>query len=46
MIEFFKPFPGKWLVGISGALEMKERHFLGKNVFWENIELYLKNGEC
>ena len=28
--------PENWLVGISGALGMKESHFLSKNVFWEN----------
>ena len=34
------------LVGISGALGMKESHFLSKNVFWENAVGYLRNGEC
>ena len=33
------------LVGISGALGMKESHFLSKNVFWENAVGYLRNGE-
>ena len=28
--------PENLLVGISGALGMKESHFLSKNVFWEN----------
>ena len=28
--------PENLLVGISGALGMKERHFLSKNVFWKN----------
>ena len=34
------------LVGISGALGMKESHFLSKNMFWENAEEYLRNSEC
>ena len=40
----FKPLPlcsalpENWLVGISGALKMKESHFLSKNMFWENAE--------
>ena len=34
------------LVGISGALGMKESHFLSKNVFWENAVGYLRNSEC
>ena len=34
------------LVGISGALGMKEIHFLSKNVFWENAVGYLRNSEC
>ena len=38
--------PENLLVGISGALGMKERHFLSKNVFWENALGYLRNGEC
>ena len=38
--------PENWLVGISGALGMKESHFLSKNVFWENAVGYLRNGEC
>ena len=33
------------LVGISGALEMKESHFFSKKVFWENAVGYLKNSE-
>ena len=28
--------PENLLVGISGALGMKENHFLSKNVLWEN----------
>ena len=38
--------PENLLVGISGALGMKESHFLNKNVFWENAVGYLINGEC
>ena len=38
--------PENLLVGISGALEMKESHFLSKNLFWENAVGYLRNGEC
>ena len=38
--------PENLLVGISGALGMKESHFLSKNVFWENAVGYLRNGEC
>ena len=38
--------PEKLLVGISGALGMKESHFLSWNVFWENAVGYLRNGEC
>ena len=34
------------LVGISGALGMKESHFLSYNMFWENAVGYLRNGEC
>ena len=34
--------PEKLLVGISGALGMKESCFLSKNVFWENAVGYLK----
>ena len=33
-------------VTISGALEMKESHFLFKNVFCENAEGHIRNGEC
>ena len=33
-------------VGIYGALGMKERHFLSKNVFSEYAVGYLRNGEC
>ena len=48
----FKPLPlcsaplKTYLVGISGALGMKESHFLSKNVFWENAVGYLRNSEC
>ena len=48
----FKPLPlcsaphENLLVKISGALWMKESHFLSKNVFWENAVEYLRNGEC
>ena len=34
------------LVGISGALRIKESHFLSKNVFRENAVGNLRNGEC
>ena len=34
------------LLGISGALGTKENHFLSKNMFWENVVGYLRNGEC
>ena len=37
--------PENLLEGISGAPEMKESHFLGKNVFWENAVGYLRNGQ-
>ena len=33
-------------VEISGALGMKESHFLSKNMFWENAVEYLRNSEC
>ena len=36
----------KLLVGISGALGMKESHFLSRHVFWENAVGYIRNGEC
>ena len=38
--------PENWLVGFSVALEMKESHFLSRNVFWENAVGYLRNSEC
>ena len=38
--------PENLLVEISGALGMKETHFLSKNVFWENAVGYLRYGEC
>ena len=38
--------PWNILVGITGALQMKESHFLSKNVFWENAVGYLRNSEC
>ena len=34
------------LVAISGALGIKEWHFLSKNVFWENAVGYLRYSEC
>ena len=37
--------PENLLVGISGALEMIESHFLSKKVFWEKIVGYLRGGE-
>ena len=33
-------------VGVSGALGMKESHFLSKNVFRENAVGNLRNGKC
>ena len=48
----FKPsaivfsIPENLLVKISGALEWTKSHFPSKNVFWENAEGYLRNGEC
>ena len=36
----------KLLVEISGALWMKESHFLSKNMFWENAVEYLRKTEC
>ena len=38
--------PVNLLVGISGALGMKENYFLSKNVIWKNAVRYLRNGEC
>ena len=38
--------PENLLVGISGALGMKESHFLSKYVFWGKAVEYLRNGEC
>ena len=38
--------PENLLLGISGALGMKESHFLSYNMFWENAVEYLRNGEC
>ena len=38
--------PENVLVGISGALGMKESHFLSYNMFWENAVEYLRNSEC
>ena len=38
--------PENLLVGISGALGMKESDFLSTNVFWRNAVGYLRNGEC
>ena len=48
----FKPLPIVFstpenvLVGITGALGMKESHFLSKYVVWENVVEYLRNNEC
>ena len=48
----FKPLPlcsstpENLLVAISGALIMKESHFLSKNEFLENAVGYLRNSEC
>ena len=36
--------PENLLVEISGTLGMKESHFLSKNLFWENVVGYLRNG--
>ena len=41
----FSP-PKNLLVEVSGALGMKESHFLSKNVFWENAVGNLRNSEC
>ena len=38
--------PEKLLVGISGALGMNVSHFLSRNVFWENVVGYFRNGVC
>ena len=39
--------PETLLVGIfSGALGIKESHFVSKNVFSENAVGYLRNDEC
>ena len=38
--------PENLLVENTGALGMKESHFLSKNVFWENAVGYLRNSEC
>ena len=38
--------PEKLLVGIRGALGMKESHFLSYNMFSENAVEYLRNSEC
>ena len=51
-VRTFKPLPlcsatpENLLVGISGALETKENHFLSKNVFWQNAVGYLRNSKC
>ena len=37
--------PENLLIGISGALAMKESHFLSKSVFWENAVGYLRKSE-
>ena len=47
----FKPLPlcsaplKTYIVEITGALGMKESHFLSKNVFWENAVGYLRKSE-
>ena len=38
--------PDNLLVGITGTLGTKEIYFLSKNVFWESVVGYLRNGEC
>ena len=38
--------PENLLVDISGAVGMKDSHFLSKNMFWENAVEYLRNSEC
>ena len=38
--------PENLLVGISGALGIRESCFLSRNVFWENVVGYLRNSEC
>ena len=38
--------PENLLVKISGALGMKQSHFLSKNLFWGNAVGYLRNREC
>ena len=38
--------PENVLVGISGALGIKESHFLSKYVFRENAVGNLRNGKC
>ena len=38
--------PENLLVGIYGALGIRESHFLSKNVFWENAVGYLRTSEC
>ena len=38
--------PKNLLVGMSGTLGMKESHFLCKNLFCENVVVYLRNSEC
>ena len=48
----FKPLPlcsappENLIIEISGALRMKESHFVSKNVFSENAVEYLRNSEC
>ena len=38
--------PENLLVGMTAILEMKESHFLCKNMFCENAEGYLRYSEC
>ena len=37
--------PENLLEEVTGALGIKESHFLNKNMFWENAVEYLRNGE-
>ena len=37
--------PENLLVEISGALGVKESHFISEDIFWTNRVQYLRNGE-
>ena len=37
--------PENLLVEISGAVGLKESHFISKDIFWTNRVLYLRNSE-